>query len=139
MKGDENMKRIIFASHGEFSSGLKNSISMIVGDLANTIETYSLYPGEIANDYRDYLKEEIQKNSKDVYHIFCDIKGGSVHTALSQLCVFENVFVYSGTNMNLVLDTLLSDDMPSDMIHNARNGITMMTKKDLASSQDEEF
>lgn len=39
------MVKIILASHGELSKGMLNSITMIVGDLANGIETYSLYPG----------------------------------------------------------------------------------------------
>lgn len=132
------MKRIIFASHGEFSKGLKNSISMIVGDLAEDIETYSLFPGENPNDYTNYLKEEIEKHRDDKYYIFCDIKGGSVHTAISQLCVFKNVVVFSGTNMNLVLEVLLSAEN-NEWIANARNGITMMTMNDLKESKDEDF
>lgn len=36
------MAKIILASHGGLSKGMKDSVSMIVGDLAKDIETYSL-------------------------------------------------------------------------------------------------
>ena len=35
----ENMAKIILASHGGLSKGMKDSVSMIVGDLAKDIET----------------------------------------------------------------------------------------------------
>ena len=37
------MAKIILASHGGVSKGMKDSVSMIVGDLARDIETYSNY------------------------------------------------------------------------------------------------
>ena len=33
------MAKIILASHGELSKGMLNSLTMIVGDLANSIQT----------------------------------------------------------------------------------------------------
>lgn len=41
------MSRVIFASHGGLSKGMKDSVSMIVGDLAKNVETYSLLPDKI--------------------------------------------------------------------------------------------
>ncbi len=38
------MRHIILASHGDFSKGLKHSVQMIVGDIADQLQTYSLYP-----------------------------------------------------------------------------------------------
>ncbi len=56
------MAKIILASHGELSKGMLNSVQMIVGDLANGIETYSLYPGENPNDYALSLKKKISQD-----------------------------------------------------------------------------
>ena len=82
---------------------MKDSVSMIVGDLAKDIETYSLLPGENPEDfYQEVLKEA--KECEEQILILCDIKGGSVHTALSKLAVLDNVLVFSGMNMGLVLD-----------------------------------
>lgn len=139
------MRKIILASHGDFSKGLKNSVSMIVGDLANEIETYSLYPSENPRDYMDKKSEEIQKNPETQFIFLCDIKGGSVHTALSQLCCYKNVVVISGTNMNLVLDLLLSVHEPVNevngvnLLDNAKEGLTFITSNLLKDEEDEEF
>ena len=52
------MSRVIFASHGGLSKGMKDSVSMIVGDLAKDVETYSLLPGQNPEDfYQEVLKE----------------------------------------------------------------------------------
>ena len=94
------MSRVIFASHGGLSKGMKDSVSMIVGDLAKDVETYSLLPGQNPEDfYQEVLKEA--KESEEQIVILCDIKGGSVHTALSKLAVLDNVMVFSGMNMGL--------------------------------------
>ena len=45
------MSRVIFASHGGFSKGMKDSVSMIVGDLAKDVETYSLLPGQNPEEF----------------------------------------------------------------------------------------
>ena len=59
------MVKIILASHGDLSKGMLNSVSMIVGELAKDIETYSLYPGENPNDYAASLKKRIEADTKD--------------------------------------------------------------------------
>ena len=51
--------------------------------------------------YQEVLKEA--KESEEQIVILCDIKGGSVHTALSKLAVLDNVMVFSGMNMGLSL------------------------------------
>ena len=100
------MAKIILASHGGLSKGMKDSVSMIVGDLARDIETYSLLPGQNPEDfYQEVLKEA--KKCEEQILILCDIKGGSVHTALSKLAILDNVLVFSGMNMGLVLDAVM--------------------------------
>ena len=74
--------------------------------------------------------------------VLCDIKGGSVHTALSKLAVLDNVVVFSGINMGLALDIVLkhahlSEEELQEVIENARDGITMM--KELNKVENEDF
>ena len=103
------MRQVILASHGKLAEGLLNSLRMIIGEeLTQDVETYCLFPGENPNDFMNKLKERIATNPQMEFVILCDIKGGSVHTALSQLCVHHNVKVFSGMNMNLAMDILLS-------------------------------
>ena len=122
------MVKIILASHGDLSKGMLNSVSMIVGELAKDIETYSLYPGE---------------NPKD-YVIVCDVKGGSVYNALLQTCNNERVNLISGMNMNMVLELVISNNSGNvnidHVLDSGKVGITLENsvtlKKDI---EEEEF
>lgn len=138
------MRKIILASHGELSKGLLNSVSMIVGDLAKDVQTFSLYPGQSPNDFFNQIEEDVTNNKEDQYLILCDIKGGSVHTTLSKLIVYPNVIVMSGMNMNMVLELILSyrdDWTESDFDHlisSAKEGITLLNNA-IAESDDDDF
>ena len=137
------MAKIILASHGGLSKGMKDSVSMIVGDLDKDIETYSLLPGQNPEDfYQEVLKEA--KESDEQILILCDIKGGSVHTALSKLAVLDNVMVFSGMNMGLVLDAVMKGlngklelAEANDLIEAAKDGMTVMNG--ITSEDDEDF
>lgn len=135
------MSRVIFASHGGLSKGMKDSVTMIVGDLAKNVETYSLLPGENPEDYHQELYKQANESNEQIL-VLCDIKGGSVHTALSKLAVLDNVVVFSGMNMGLALDIVLkhahlSEEELQEVIENARDGITMM--KELNKVENEDF
>ena len=135
------MSRGIFASHGGLSKGMKDSVTMIVGDLAKNVETYSLLPGENPEDYYQELYKQANESNEQIL-VLCDIKGGSVHTALSKLAVLDNVVVFSGMNMGLALDIVLkhahlSEEELQEVIENARDGITMM--KELNKVENEDF
>lgn len=135
------MSRVIFASHGGLSKGMKDSVTMIVGDLTKNVETYSLLPGENPEDYYQELYKQANESNEQIL-VLCDIKGGSVHTALSKLAVLDNVAVFSGMNMGLALDIVLrhahlSEEELQEIIENAREGITMM--KELNKVENEDF
>lgn len=137
------MSRVIFASHGELSNGMKDSVSMIVGDLAKDVETYCLLPGQNPEDfYKEIYKDAVEK--KEQILILCDIKGGSVHTSLSKLTALDNVLVFSGMNMGLALDIvmkstnkILSFVDANNLVKTAKDGLTVMSS--LISEDDEDF
>ena len=137
------MSRVIFASHGGLSKGMKDSVSMIVGDLAKDVETYSLLPGQNPEDFYQELYKDV-KDSEEQVLILCDIKGGSVHTALSKLAVLDNVMVFSGMNMGLALDVVMKSlngtlglDVVNDLLTSAKEGITVMNG--MSNEDDEDF
>jgi len=115
---------------------------MITGDLHKNVETFSLYPRENPLDYANDLKKRIMR-TKDTWIIIADIQGGSVHTALLQLTALDNVIVFSGMNLNLVLGIMLDDyeDLSEDHLHTivdeARAGITC--KKQIEVQLEDEF
>lgn len=136
------MVNLILASHGDLSKGILNSTMMITGDLHKNVETFSLYPGENPLDYVNDLRKRIMR-TKDTWIIIADIQGGSVHTALLQLTALDNVIVFSGMNLNLVLGIMLDDyeDLSEDHLHTivdeARAGITC--KKQIEVQLEDEF
>ena len=84
------------------------------------------------------------KECEEQILILCDIKGGSVHTALSKLAVLDNVMVFSGMNMGLVLDAVMKGlngklelAEANDLIEAAKDGMTVMNG--MTSEDDEDF
>jgi len=102
-----------------------------------------LLPGQNPEDfYQEVLKEA--KECEEQILILCDIKGGSVHTALSKLAVLDNVMVFSGMNMGLVLDAVMKGlngklelAEANDLIEAAKDGMTVMNG--MTSEDDEDF
>lgn len=137
------MSQIIFASHGDFAKGMLHSLHMIVGDLTKDIETFSLYPGENPNDYMEELKNRV-KDREEQFIILCDILGGSVHTALSQLRQYPNVILLSGMNMGMAMDVILryqkgiQPEEFATLVDNAKSGITLI-HGELKDETDEDF
>ncbi|WP_414625415.1 PTS sugar transporter subunit IIA [Enterococcus faecium] len=137
------MKKIIIASHGKLSEGLKDSCEMILGDKAEKLGTFCLKPGENPNDYVKEIEPEVKEGNNE-FIFLSDIKGGSVYNALSQLCQYENVELYSGCNLNMLLEVVLSESMGQEVneqkvIAETREGITHLSKKTLSDLEDENF
>lgn len=96
------MNKIILASHGEFSQGLKQTASMIIGDEGN-IFALSAFRDEdepIKNQV-EHLLEVI--GYEDVY-LLTDIFGGSVNNDLLTLQQqYPELHLVAGMNLPLVI------------------------------------
>ncbi len=134
-------RQVILASHGEFSKGLKDSLTMILGELAEDIRAYSLYPGGNALDFKEELEEEIRENAATEYVILTDVFGGSVCNALMLLTGYENVRLFAGMNFNMAAE-VLTGDMPlsekavEELLNTAREGVTRVV---LREEEEEDF
>lgn len=123
------MRKIILASHGELSRGLLDSAKMILGDLANCASSYSLYPGESALDFALEMEKTILENKETEYIVLSDLYGASVCTAMLRLTTLPNVKLFSGMNLNMVLELLtrfndeLSNEDIDQLIEESRTGI----------------
>ena len=136
------MAKIILASHGKLSKGMLDSVKMIIGSLADGVETYSLFPGESANDYANELKERMLQDEED-YLLICDVQGGSVFNSLVQLVTNERVKVVAGMNLSLVLELIVANQggsINSDTILEAsKEGILYKCKDNLVLTEDSDF
>ena len=136
------MAKIILASHGKLSKGMLDSVKMIIGSLADGVETYSLFPGESANDYANELKERMLQDEED-YLLICDVQGGSVFNSLVQLVTNERVKVVAGMNLSLVLELIVANQGVSinldTILEASKEGILYKCKDNLVLTEDSDF
>ena len=136
------MAKIILASHGKLSKGMLDSVKMIIGSLADGVETYSLFPGESANDYANELKERMLQDEED-YLVICDVQGGSVFNSLVQLVTNERVKVVAGMNLSLVLELIVANQGGSinldTILEASKEGILYKCKDNLVLTEDSDF
>lgn len=102
-------RKIILASHGGLSKGIKDSLEMIVGTANFPVDYYGLYPGENPQDIFDSIKAEIDNNTELEYIILTDLFGGSVCNALLPLSIYKNVVIIAGMNLPVVMEIVLSN------------------------------
>lgn len=137
------MRKIILASHGEFSKGLNDSVQMVVGPLAENVAVYSLYPGESASDYAKELEKEILQFPEMEFVIIADIFGASVCSAMIPLTRYGNVKLFTGMNFNMVLELLttctepLTEEDICRLLEVSREGIRQVVLE--LSEEEEDF
>ncbi|MHC5228439.1 PTS sugar transporter subunit IIA [Enterococcus sp. LJL99] len=98
-----NEVNIILASHGEFSKSALTTLEMIAGKQSN-MSALSLQPGEGLDEFYQQYKQLVETKPGE-WLILTDIDGGTPSNAATQLLLgFENVQVFSGLNIPLLLE-----------------------------------
>lgn len=122
------MREIVLASHGLFAEGAFDSVNMIVGEQKH-VRTYQLRPGENAADFAAELQKEIIQQPDTEYLILTDLYGASVCNAMLPLSSYPNVVVFTGMNLCMALEVIMSDAEPfteekiEELIETAQAGI----------------
>lgn len=122
-------RKIVLASHGGLAAGLLDTARMIVGELPYEVEVYSLQVGKLAEDYAKDLKREIVEHADTEYIVLTDLYGASVFSAMLLCVEQENVKLFSGMNLNMLLSVCLEHPQPltgediEQIIKDAREGI----------------
>lgn len=136
-------RKIIIASHGKMAKGMADSISLITGNNQLNINTYSLEPGESADDFRIKIEAYIKSHPQNEVLVFTDVKGASVANSLVQLSVFDHVHVFTGTNLAMLLmicvqyqQSLTEQDI-SELIEQSRAGIQELKLQDKLNVDNE--
>ncbi|APB86758.1 MULTISPECIES: PTS sugar transporter subunit IIA [Lactobacillaceae] len=109
------MKYLLLVSHGDFSSGLKQTLSMFSGDAIKTVLAVGLKSGEaIATFGRRFEGTLAQLPDNAQFIVLADIIGGSplttVCNVLSQQGKLRGSFVLGGMNFPMALTALMSKD-----------------------------
>lgn len=117
------MINLILASHGDLANGMKNSLKMLCGDVADSLKTVSLAESDSTEGFRERLLQNIESEVENV--IVIDIPGGTPgNQSLLLSNELENVHVVSFLNSPLVLELLFTRDSAGnveDYINNALN------------------
>ena len=137
------MNRIILASHGGLSAGMKDTVQMILGELPN------LYALATLRDETEPITVAARRlldgfAAEDAVYIVTDVMGGSVNNEmLTLLPEYPAVHLICGMNASLVLtlasnDEALTQDELAECIADAKAQIidcNLLLKK---AAQDEE-
>ena len=108
------MKHIILVSHGQFASGLKSAIGVVMG-MADEITALGLEEGMDFKTFREKFLEILNQIPKeDEIILLCDIIGGSPFTSSAELLrqegFLERSLILTGMNMPVLVQLLLQKD-----------------------------
>ncbi len=97
---------IIITGHGNFATGLKSSLDLIVGnhDFIKAIDfTEEKSPESLKEEIKDFIRE-----SKNKVYIFTDLIGGTPFKVSSELTLdFSSVEVLCGTNLPMLVEATM--------------------------------
>ncbi|WP_314575536.1 PTS fructose transporter subunit IIA [Enterococcus gilvus] len=121
------MNKIILASHGDLSQGLKQTVSMIIGDEGNIFALSAFRDDDqpIKNQV-EHLLEEIGYD--DVF-VLTDIFGGSVNNdLLTILQEHQEIHLFAGMNLPLVISIAtqsgkIKPDQLATILEESRQGM----------------
>ncbi|MFL0249322.1 PTS sugar transporter subunit IIA [Clostridium neuense] len=122
------MTHIILASHGGLAKGMKDTLSMIIGDVS-MIKAFSSYRDEntsIKNEVEKLVKENYIQN--DIF-ILTDIFGGSVNNAMMSLLKdYPKIHLLSGMNLSLVISLItqpnkISEELLKQIVDESKQSI----------------
>ena len=120
---------LILTGHGQYASGLKSGLNLVVGDLANVRAID--FEGDRVDAYEVKLKEIISEmlEKYESLAIATDIAGGTPYnTAVTLTNEDQRVMVFSGLNFQLAYElSNLESDVKSyadEAIRVAKDGVS---------------
>lgn len=101
---------IIITGHGKFSTGLKSSIELVIGETHNIF-----FVDFLKEDSSEILKEKymkvIKENNIENLVFVCDLLGGTpFNTAVQISAEYEHFKVVTGCNLNAILESIILKD-----------------------------
>ncbi|AUJ30512.1 PTS sugar transporter subunit IIA [Liquorilactobacillus hordei] len=110
------MKYLLLVSHGDFSNGLKQTLSMFAGETINSVIAVGLKPDETSTTLEHHFETILEKLPTDAqFIVLADIIGGSplttVCNTLNKYNKLQGSFIIGGMNFSMALTALMSKDI----------------------------
>ncbi|BDR58898.1 PTS sugar transporter subunit IIA [Xylocopilactobacillus apicola] len=140
--------KIILASHGKFALAALQTAEMIIGNSQEQVTVISVTPGRTYDECLAELQtiyQQYQKPGQEVL-ILVDIYGGTPANISTYLTLTaENVQVYSGLNLPVLMELLLSKPenladakkIVNEIGQNVMTDITAASKKEVDNNGDQ--
>ncbi|MEI0563962.1 PTS sugar transporter subunit IIA [Brachyspira pulli] len=117
-------RQFLIISHGEMSTGMKSTITMLLGNNFN-LDTIAAYLDGEETDINSKIKGYLEKlGSDDELIIFTDIFGGSVNNESMKHINDKRVRIVSGINIPVVLEILSNSNSDSSIDNIIREAIS---------------
>ena len=118
------MKYVFLVSHGKFAEGLKTSLEMFAGDVAERVFAIGLHNGKSADDFKkevEALLDAHKFNDDDEFMILADLIGGSPLTTFmnvfNEYGLLDRATILGGMNFTMALTVVVSlDGMDRDLL-----------------------
>lgn len=133
------MRKIVLASHGGLAKGMKDTIHMVLGDTDVPIDAYELVPGGDPADFAAAIAAEVAANPDVHFLVMTDVYGASVFTAMCRLLQYDNISLYTGMNVAMVLSAAISGECNEELQEIAREGVRFVGTAELAGTVGEDF
>lgn len=135
------MRRNLLISHGNMAVGLKDTLSVFIGD-TSAYTSISAYTND--TDPKKELEQFFGTVSdEDQVFIFSDIMAGSVNQLVMPYIARKNTYLFTGMNLPMLLQAMcISEEITEDeiekVIENAKAGVIYMNNYQFAINDDDE-
>ena len=103
------MKKVLIATHGKMASGIKSTVELLIGQMAEitTIDAYVDPEVDIVQQMKAFF--ENKKEGEQVF-VFTDLQGGSVNQKLISYSKDPEVILITGFNLAVLLSVIMAGD-----------------------------
>jgi Phosphotransferase system, mannose/fructose-specific component IIA len=113
------MVGVLIATHGELADGLRSASNLIVGE-QEQLDTIGLFEGNDFDVFKDSIKEKmLALDTGDGVLVFVDLLAATPYNASAfttqELKEQMKVRVVAGTNLPMVLETLMTRTFETDL------------------------
>lgn len=137
-------RKIILASHGNFSEGILNSLHLIYG-VESDIATISAYMEE-SFDLAETVQEVMETHQDKELIVITDLFGGSVNNEFLKYIHQPNFYLIAGLNLPLLIELVTQlptadslEDVIASAVTNAQSVIQFCNQSFKLDTEEEEF